>query len=135
VPRRLITLSGIDQVNEWRANWADFWDEMRLGHMLRLCKRDGASFPKEAELRAKVREILSKHEPPPSLVHGDLWTGNAAVTSDGAPIIFDPATYYGDREVDIAMTTLFGAFPDTFYRGYEVGPRMRKGARVIHGAV
>jgi fructosamine-3-kinase len=66
---------------------------------------------------------LLNHQPQPSLVHGDLWGGNAAVTKSGEPVIFDPATYIGDREVDIAMTELFGGFPSAFYRGYnEVSP-------------
>ena len=57
------------------------------------------------------------------MVHGDLWGGNAAFTASGEPAIFDPATYYGDREVDVAMTELFGGFPAAFYRGYnEVFP-------------
>jgi fructosamine-3-kinase len=53
------------------------------------------------------------------LVHGDLWSGNAAFLSTGQPVMLDPATYYGDREVDIAMTELFGGFPAAFYRGYQ----------------
>jgi fructosamine-3-kinase len=52
-------------------------------------------------------------------VHGDLWSGNAAISRSGEPVIFDPATYYGDREVDLAMTELFGGFPAEFYRGYQ----------------
>ncbi|MEB3269092.1 MAG: fructosamine kinase family protein, partial [Leptolyngbya sp.] len=47
-----------------------------------------------------------------------LWSGNAAVTRGGEPVILDPATYYGDREVDLAMTELFGGFPAPFYEGY-----------------
>jgi len=62
--------------------------------------------------------LLAGYEPQPSLVHGDLWGGNAGVTSAGEPVIFDPAAYFGDREVDIAMTELFGGFPAEFYRGY-----------------
>jgi len=54
----------------------------------------------------------------PSLVHGDLWSGNKAFTSDGEPVIYDPAVYYGDREVDIAMTSLFGSFGSQFYNSY-----------------
>ena len=63
--------------------------------------------------------LLEGHEPEPSLVHGDLWSGNAAVMADGTPVIFDPAAYYGDREVDLAMTELFGAFPAAFYQAYK----------------
>ena len=51
-------------------------------------------------------------------MHGDLWSGNAAVTQSGDPVILDPATYFGDREVDIAMTELFGRFPEAFYAAY-----------------
>lgn len=56
--------------------------------------------------------------PQPSLLHGDLWSGNHAYLSDGTPTIFDPATYYGDRECDIAMSELFGGFPSAFYDAY-----------------
>ena len=66
----------------------------------------------------QIKEILAEVQPQPALVHGDLWSGNAAIASDGSPVIFDPAAYYGDREVDIAMTELFGGFPPIFYQGY-----------------
>ncbi|NJN21963.1 MAG: fructosamine kinase family protein, partial [Leptolyngbya sp. RL_3_1] len=67
---------------------------------------------------AAVPDILAGHQVQPALVHGDLWSGNAAVTQAGEPVILDPAPYYGDREVDIAMTELFGRFPQPFYDGY-----------------
>jgi protein-ribulosamine 3-kinase len=54
----------------------------------------------------------------PSLLHGDLWGGNYATDEEGAPVIFDPAVYYGDREADLAMTELFGGFPEEFYAAY-----------------
>ncbi|MGH7998842.1 MAG: fructosamine kinase family protein, partial [Brasilonema sp.] len=72
-------------------------------------------------------EILAHHKPQPSLVHGDLWGGNAGCTVSGEPVIFDPATYYGDREVDIAMTELFGGFSAAFYRGYNQVWRLDEG--------
>ena len=53
-----------------------------------------------------------------SLLHGDLWGGNAAFLPDGEPVLFDPASYYGDRETDLAFTRLFGGFAPTFYRRY-----------------
>ncbi|MCG8611047.1 MAG: fructosamine kinase family protein, partial [Pseudomonadales bacterium] len=56
---------------------------------------------------------------PPALVHGDLWSGNVIVNSSGQPTLIDPACYYGWAESDLAMTTLFGGFPDAFYRAYE----------------
>jgi fructosamine-3-kinase len=54
----------------------------------------------------------------PSLLHGDLWSGNAAALESGEPVVLDPAVYYGDREADIAMTELFGGFNTRFYKAY-----------------
>lgn len=109
------------QPNGWMDDWANFWDTHRLGHMLRLTGDAALSTERVQELRGKTRELLS-HKPVPSLVHGDLWGGNKAFCRDGGkvvPVIFDPATYYGDREVDVAMTYLFGGYNNDFYRGYE----------------
>ena len=75
----------------------------------------------EKQLRIKVKEILSQHQVVPSLVHGDLWSGNQAHCSNGDPVIYDPATYYGDREVDLAMTKLFGSNSNKFYETYNAG--------------
>jgi fructosamine-3-kinase len=61
---------------------------------------------------------LGGHGAEPCLVHGDLWSGNAALTADGRGAIFDPAVYRGDREVDLAMARLFGGFPAAFFDGY-----------------
>jgi len=61
---------------------------------------------------------LEGHRPRPSLLHGDLWSGNAAFTAQGEPVLFDPAVYCGDREAELAMTELFGGFPGEFYAAY-----------------
>ncbi|OKH24195.1 hypothetical protein NIES593_08550 [Hydrococcus rivularis NIES-593] len=117
------TIGSTPQINTWTENWADFFAEHRIGYQLQLAKRRGGSLPDYFQVVEVVREHLADRTPKPSLVHGDLWSGNAAVTSAGEPVILDPATYYGDREVDIAMTELFGGFPAAFYRGYnEVFP-------------
>jgi fructosamine-3-kinase len=63
-------------------------------------------------------DLFADYQPMPSLLHGDLWSGNYAVTQAGEPIIFDPAVYYGDREADLAMTELFGGFSQRFYAAY-----------------
>jgi len=114
------TIGATLQPNNECDTWAEFWDKYRLGHMLDLCKRDGAEFgKKETQVRDKVISILEKHKfEGPSLVHGDLWSGNQATLSNGEPVIFDPAIYYGDPEVDIAMTFLFGANGKKFYESY-----------------
>ncbi|MEG4440258.1 fructosamine kinase family protein [Microcoleus sp. AT9_B5] len=112
------TIGSTVQINNWTANWAEFWAEHRIGYQLKLAKRRGGHFPQGERLLEMIPELLAGYEPQPSLVHGDLWGGNAGVTSAGEPVIFDPAAYWGDREVDIAMTELFGDFPAAFYRGY-----------------
>lgn len=112
------TIGATHQPNNECENWAEFWDIYRLGHMLDLAKRDGADFPKEKELRFKVYSILKIHDVKPSLLHGDLWSGNQNTLSTGEPVIFDPAVYYGDPEVDISTTLLFGANSKKFYDSY-----------------
>ena len=117
------TIGSTPQINSWTDDWVEFWTKHRLGYQFELGKRRGGSFPQADELLNAIPELLSGHEVQPSLVHGDLWGGNAGFTVDGEPIIFDPATYYGDREVDIAMTEIFGGFSAGFYQGYnEVFP-------------
>jgi len=115
------TIGSTPQINTWTADWAEFYTQHRLLYQFELAIRRGGNFPQQERLLAAIPELLS-HQPQPSLVHGDLWGGNAGC-SVSEPVIFDPATYFGDREVDIAMTELFGGFPAAFYRGYnEVFP-------------
>ena len=113
------TIGSTPQVNTWTENWAEFFSEHRIGYQLQLAKKRGGSFPNQERVVEVVKKRLADWQPQPSLVHGDLWSGNAAVTEFGEPVILDPATYYGDREVDIAMTELFGGFSRSFYQGYE----------------
>ncbi len=112
------TIGSTPQINSWISDWGSFWAENRIGYQLKLAKRRGGNFPQAEQLIEIIPEILGDRQPEPSLVHGDLWGGNAAISNSGEPVIFDPATYIGDREVDIAMTELFGGFPAAFYRGY-----------------
>lgn len=112
------TIGSTPQINTWTEDWAEFWAKHRLGYQFQLALRRGGSFPAKERLLAAIPELLADYQPLPSLVHGDLWGGNAGFTTRGEPAIFDPAAHYGDREVDIAMTELFGGFPPTFYSGY-----------------
>ena len=73
---------------------------------------------KGERLAAALHQLLSGWAPAASLLHGDLWDGNAGFLADGTPVLFDPATYFGDRETDLAMTELFGGFPPIFYSAY-----------------
>jgi fructosamine-3-kinase len=112
------TIGSTPQINPWTQDWTEFWVKHRIGYQLQLASRRGGHFPSGDRLLEAIPQLLAGHHPQPSLVHGDLWSGNAAVTKAGEPVVFDPATYYGDREVDLAMTELFGGFPSEFYRGY-----------------
>lgn len=117
------TIGSTPQMNPWTQSWTDFFTQHRIGYQLRLGIQNGGRFPKGDSLLDAIPELLDGHTPQPAIVHGDLWGGNAAITASGEPVIFDPATYWGDREVDLAMTELFGGFGAEFYRGYaEVFP-------------
>lgn len=99
------------QQNGWRDDWAEFWREHRMRPQVELAKKNGLA------VEMPPLALLENHRPQPSLLHGDLWSGNAGFTANG-PVVFDPAVYYGDREADLAMTELFGGFPRAFYEAY-----------------
>ncbi len=109
------------QPNAQYADWVEFYQQQRLEFQLRTARANG--FGGELQTLGSlvidtVPEFLAGREPQPSLLHGDLWSGNKAAYS-GEPVIFDPAVYYGDRETDLAMSRLFGGFHRSFYEAYE----------------
>lgn len=109
------------QPNDWTDDWVVFWRDQRLGFQLELAARNGlgGSLQTQGErLMAKLEGLFDGYRPQPSLLHGDLWSGNYGYLQTGEPVIFDPAVYYGDREADMAMTELFGGFPAGFYAAY-----------------
>lgn len=109
------------QPNDWKDDWIVFWREQRLGFQLQLARENGYGGQLQSlgeELQDALPAFFKGYTPQPSLLHGDLWSGNHAFTADGTPTIFDPAVYYGDRECDIAMTELFGGYPADFYAAY-----------------
>lgn len=115
------TIGATAQCNTWHTDWVAFWSECRLGYQTELAARNGIGrkVVKQCELlRSHLGDFFSNYSPRASLLHGDLWGGNAAFAESGQPVIFDPATYYGDREADIAMTELFGGFSQGFYTAY-----------------
>jgi protein-ribulosamine 3-kinase len=99
------------QKNAWCGDWAEFWMTRRLEPQVSMARGKGF------DVAMPSMHLLKNHKPKPSLLHGDLWSGNAGFTKAG-PVVFDPAVYYGDREADLAMTELFGGFPREFYRAY-----------------
>jgi protein-ribulosamine 3-kinase len=116
------TIGSTPQVNTPTADWVEFLRRHRLGFQLELAAHNGHGDALQragADLLARLPEFFTDYRPAASLLHGDLWGGNASATVDGEPVIFDPAVYYGDREADVAMTELFGGFPRAFYAAYE----------------
>ena len=111
------------QPNTWTNDWVTFWREHRLGFQLRLVEQNGYGGQLQRlgeKLLDALPSFFAGYTPQPSLLHGDLWSGNHAFLADGTPTIFDPAAYYGDREADLAMTELFGGYPSDFYAAYRV---------------
>jgi fructosamine-3-kinase len=110
------------QPNAQASDWVAFWRGRRLGFQLGLAESNGYG----GRLQDRGRRLLDAipaffagYRPQPSLLHGDLWSGNRAMLADGTPVIYDPAVYYGDREAELAMTQLFGGFGPYFYSAYD----------------
>lgn len=115
------TIGSTPQINSHADNWPAFWREWRLGFQLQLAAHKGyggALQHKGERLLADIPAFFMAYTPTPSLLHGDLWSGNYSILASGDPVIFDPAVYYGDRETDMAMTELFGGFSTAFYHAY-----------------
>ncbi len=107
------------QPQGWRINWGECFVDLRLSPQLKIAEKWGIVFTDYKPLLSKIISLLNSHKPKPSLVHGDLWSGNASVTDNGLGVLIDPAVWWADREVDIAMTQLFGGFSSEFYKSYE----------------
>jgi protein-ribulosamine 3-kinase len=116
------TIGSTPQSNGWSAQWVGFLRDRRLLSQLDLAAGNGAAahtIDRGKLLCQLLDAFFSSYNPAPSLLHGDLWSGNWGADEDGLPVIFDPAVYYGDREADIAMTRLFGGFGHAFYTAYQ----------------
>ncbi|HBU76521.1 MAG TPA: hypothetical protein DEF18_00315, partial [Muricauda sp.] len=109
------------QKNHWQENWISFFKKYRLQPQLIWAFERGyrSSLEEKSErLMEALPLFFDQYKPKPSLLHGDLWSGNWGTINNTTPVIFDPAIYYGDREADMAMTKLFGGFPQVFYDAY-----------------
>ena len=101
--------------NGWSEIWADFWFEKRLTAGINSLPIEVAR--RLGKLETRIREILPDN-PSPSLLHGDLWSGNVHFAENGEPYLIDPACYVGHAEVDLAMLALFGSPPKAFLNAY-----------------
>ncbi|MCX6285387.1 MAG: fructosamine kinase family protein [Bacteroidetes bacterium] len=113
-------MGSLPQNNCYHSDWVDFFVEERLDKQVRLAIQKSLIDTSAEKLFEKLYLRLSEllPEEPACLVHGDLWSGNYIVSDDGKACLIDPAVYYGNREVDIAMSTLFGGFSPEFYTSY-----------------
>jgi protein-ribulosamine 3-kinase len=112
------TIGRTPQPNPRSDDWVAFWRDHRLGWQFDLARRRGRGFAGSDQLVGVLEVFFTDYEPIPSLLHGDLWSGNMAALKSGVPVVFDPASYYGDAEAEFGMVDMFGGFTDDFYRGY-----------------
>lgn len=121
------------QLNGRSDDWLSFWRAQRLHAQLRLAAHNrlpSKMIDRGERLVADCEAFFTTYRPAKSLLHGDLWGGNAAALADGTPAVFDPAVYVGDREADVAMSELFGGFPAEFLAAYRARWTLDDGYRV-----
>ena len=124
-------IGGSPQSNGWLEDGVAFLAKRRLEPQLEIATANGYGGILEERGRRLIEALptfFTDYRPVPSLLHGDLWAGNRAMVAEGAPVVFDPAAYYGDREAEIAMTRLFGGFGAPFYAAYQAGSPLDAGA-------
>jgi fructosamine-3-kinase len=109
------------QKNDPHTRWEDFFVGQRITPLVRRLFDAGIFSKHDLQLLEHFTRSVQHIFPPaePSLLHGDLWSGNFLIDTDGKPVLIDPAVYCGHREMDMAMTRLFGGFADQFYAAYE----------------
>lgn len=111
----------LPQSNRQHRRWADFYGEERILPLVHKAHESGALEPEHVAAAERLCSKLSAifPEESPGLLHGDLWNGNFIAGTDGKAVLFDPAVHFGHREMDMAMSLLFGGFDRTFYEAYE----------------
>jgi fructosamine-3-kinase len=122
-------IGSLPQPNKSAGSWSRFYTESRILHLSQVANAQGKCDVSMVHMAEQVCKKLDDIFPmePPSLLHGDLWSGNYMVATDGSPCVYDPAIYYGHREMDIGMSLLFGGFDKAFYDHYNDRWPMEKG--------
>lgn len=113
-------IGSLHQSNALKASWNDFYIEERLIPQMQLAHQKGLLKQSEIPDEHSMKSICEKYfkNVKPSLLHGDLWSGNYLISDLGIPYLIDPSVYYGHSEIDIAMSKLFGGFGPEFYSEY-----------------
>ncbi|MBD1572861.1 fructosamine kinase family protein [Vibrio sp. S17_S38] len=106
------------QPNAWHKKWCVFFAEHRIGWQLQLLKEKGIDLGDINEVVQYVKKILANHQPKPSLLHGSLNQQNVALSPIG-PLCYDPSSFWGDREYDIAIAEYYGQMNPAFMEGYQ----------------
>lgn len=123
-------IGSLPQRNSWKSTWIDFYIQNRLEPQVKLAFDQGLLSVNDLKLFQALYlhlEGLLDRGVEANLLHGDLWGGNYMVDMEAQAWLIDPAIYFGDHEVDIAMTRLFGGFSDFFYATYQDLYPMRDG--------
>jgi len=122
-------IGSLVQTNTYTINWIEFYANNRLMPLAKALMDQNAFSINDLQATEKFCMKLNDIIPieKPSLLHGDLWSGNCMALANNVAAVFDPAVYYGHREMDIAMTMLFGGFDSSFYRAYENVYPLEKG--------
>lgn len=130
-------IGSLPQPNSFKSTWSDFYAENLILFQTELAFDKGII---KKDVLAKVERFCSKIDEifpneSPALLHGDLWGGNYFIDTEEQPLLYDPAVYYGHREIDIAMTRLFGGFSVEFYENYNQLFPLEKGweSRIQYG--
>lgn len=113
-------MGSVHQNNSWEKDWKTFFIHKRLEPLVNECLKKGLLNPAQKAGFERIYERLEEIIEPeaPALIHGDLWNGNFMCDSMAAPVLIDPAVYYGHRSMDIGMSRLFGGFARPFYEAY-----------------
>jgi fructosamine-3-kinase len=108
------------QKNTSDNNWPSFYARCRIQPLTTILAERKDFHNSDKQLTERLCNHLPDVIPPesPALLHGDLWSGNFMVVASGEAAVYDPAVYFGHREMDLAMSRLFGGFDDRFYEAY-----------------
>ena len=118
--KRHNTIGLTPQRNSYHESWFSFLREERLGYQFDLAASRGKDYEGSSELLSQLESFFADYHPEPSLLHGDLWSGNIGFTSGGEEaVIFDPAVYFGDREAEFGIIEMFGGFSHSFFDAYQ----------------
>jgi len=111
----------LHQANADKQTWHEFYANQRIMPLIYKAEKnkmlDSSNVALAEQFCARLSSLIPEENP--ALLHGDLWKGNFVVHETGHAAIFDPSAYYGHREMDLAITRLFGGYDEKFYQAYE----------------